>query len=155
NLTWAKTLRRLLDEGRHTSRVEEIDRARRVWSHGFVADEVADFASAASYHSDGRQHRGHLARTDLAQYVARWEQPLTVTFSGVEVHKAAHWSQGPVMLQCLQLLSTFDPAEIDPSTSGGIHRIVEVVKLCLADRDAYYGDVDPRNLEFLTSRSYA
>jgi gamma-glutamyltranspeptidase/glutathione hydrolase len=59
------------------------------------------------------------------------------------------------MLQCLQLFNTFAAPELDAATVGGIHHIVETMKLSLADRDAYYGDVRHVNGAFLTSREYA
>jgi gamma-glutamyltranspeptidase/glutathione hydrolase len=47
-----------------------------------------------------------------------------------------------------------DPAALDPSTSGGIHPVVECLKLAFADREAWYGDGDVP-LAALLSREYA
>ena len=41
------------------------------------------------------------------------------------------------------MLSGFEPHEVDPSTAAGAHRVLEALKLALADRDAHYGDPDP------------
>ncbi len=58
------------------------------------------------------------------------------------VAKTGAWGQGPVLLQALAILAGFEPHEIDPSTADGAHRVLEALKLALADRDAYYGDPD-------------
>ena len=66
-----------------------------------------------------------------------------------------------MLLQALAILAGFEPHQIDPSTADGAHRVLEALKLALADRDAYYGDPDPTSgtptapLDVLLSEEYA
>lgn len=66
--------------------------------------------------------------------------------------KAGLWSQGPVLLQCLTMLDHFDDEQIDPSSAEGIHTITEAVKLAMADREAFYGHLDPEDAEAVVRR---
>ena len=50
----------------------------------------------------------------------------------------------------------YEPHEIDPSTGRGAHRVLEALKLALADRDACYGDAaGDVPLDVLLSPAYA
>lgn len=140
NPDYAATLRRLVAAGVGADRQAEIDAARSAWRAGFVATAIADFvASTPHRHATGGDHLGVLRATDMARFSASYEAPVRVTFRGVTVFKAAAWSQGPVLLQTLQILSGFDDSELDVSTAHGIHLAVEAMKLAMADREAFYG----------------
>ncbi|MBA4025647.1 MAG: transferase [Gordonia sp.] len=157
NPAYAATLRRLVSAGRgHRSRYERIDAARTEWRSGSVAGEIDEFVRRPHRHSDGRDHRGVLRRSDMAAFSASWEEPVEFDFRGVTVLKSGPWGQGPVLLQALAILDEFGDTEIDPSTAVGAHNVLEALKLALADRDAYYGDgLDREHLEMLLSREYA
>jgi len=73
------------------------------------------------------------------------------------VYKAGFWSQGPVMLQTLNILETYDLRALQADTGGYIHTLVEAWKLAYADRDTYYGDpaVVRVPAERLLSKAYA
>ena len=45
---------------------------------------------------------------DLARWKARIEEPAKTTYKGIEVYKLDLWTQGPVMLQALNLLEPMD-----------------------------------------------
>src|SRR5205823_6376103 len=99
NLRLAATWKRLLDESRGGSREDEIERARRVFYEGFVADEIDRFS---------REAGGVLDGDDLSSWRATLEPPVTFDYRGVTVCKTGPWGQGPVGLQQLALLSGFD-----------------------------------------------
>jgi gamma-glutamyltranspeptidase/glutathione hydrolase len=108
-----------------------------------VAEEIARFASEPHYQpSLDREVPGVLTAADLAGYAASDEDAVTLEFRGTTLAKSAAWGQGPVLLQALAMLDTFPDEKLDPSTAIGIHTITEVLKLALADRDAWYGDGD-------------
>jgi gamma-glutamyltranspeptidase/glutathione hydrolase len=90
----------------------------------------------------------------MAAWSASYEEPVTLDFHGVTVCKIGPWGQGPALLQTLAILAGFEPHEIDPSTADGAHRVLEALKLALADRDAHYGDEDVA-LDVLLSEEYA
>ncbi len=138
---YAATLRRLVDAGREAeTRESRIDAAREAWGSGFVADAVEAFARTPHRHSTGTDHAGVITASDMAAWSASYEPALTLDFHGVTVAKTGPWGQGPVLLQSLAILAGYAPHEIDPSTADGAHRVLEALKLALADRDAHYGD---------------
>jgi gamma-glutamyltranspeptidase/glutathione hydrolase len=143
NSQLAATWKRLLDESRGGTREDEIERARRVFYDGFVAEEI---------HAFSLQNGGLLTGDDMREWNASLEEPVTFVYSGVELCKTGPWGQGPVGLQQLALLSGFDVA--DMSEEELFHVVTECAKLAFADRDALYGDAEPVPLETLLSTAY-
>ena len=156
---YARTLRRLLEaaEAAGSDRIARIDAVRREWSAGFVAKAIAQFAARPHRHSDGGDYAGVIDPADLAGFEITTEEPLRLTFRGTTVAKAGFWAQSPVLLQALAILDHFDDAALDPSTERGAHTAIEAIKLAMADRDAYYGDVrgDHELLRHLLTPQYA
>ena len=115
--------------------------ARDVFYRGHIAERLAHFAAnnAVMDHS-GAAHAGLLAYEDLAGYVTRIEEPVSVEYRGLRVHKCGPWSQGPVFLQQLRLLQGFDLRALGHNSAAYIHTLTEVAKLAFSDRDRYYGD---------------
>lgn len=139
----AATYQRIVDEATGDTREARIDAARRLWSQGFVADAICDYlAGACVMDVSGKAHEGVLSRQDLAEWQAHWEAPVSVDYHGWTVHKLPTWSQGPVLLQALQILKNFDLAAMDPMGAEFTHTVIEAMKLAYADREAYYGDPD-------------
>ena len=124
--------------------------ARASWptrSSAFLdAAEVAD--------ASGARHRGVLAGGDLAGWRATWEAPLQADFGGFTVCKTGPWGQGPVFLQLLRLLEGFDLEALGRDSAAFAHTVVECMKLALADREAWYGDVEVPVADLL-SAAYA
>lgn len=119
-----------------------IDAARRAWKQDILGPTVEDFFTAPHRHADGGDYAGVMTATDIAGFSAAAETPATVNFRGHTIAKTGPWGQGPVLLQTLRLLECFSDDQLDPGTADGIHRIVEAMKLALADRDVFYGDAD-------------
>jgi len=142
NPALAATWRRLLEEARGGSREQEIERARRVYYDGFVAEEIDRFSRAQG---------GLLTRADMAEWEPTLEPPVSFSYGDVTVCKTGPWGQGPVALQQLALLSGFDVAAL--SESDFVHVVTESAKLAFADRDANYGDVAVQ-LHHLLSAEY-
>jgi gamma-glutamyltranspeptidase / glutathione hydrolase len=142
NPTLAATYRRILDEARGGSREEEIEKARRAWYEGFVAEEIDRFVAAEG---------GLLAGNDLSRWRASLEPPATLEYRGLTVCKTLPWGAGPVGLQQLALLQGFDVGSL--SEAELVHVVTECAKLAHADRDALYGDAEVP-LETLLSRAY-
>ncbi len=139
----AATYQRIVDEAEGETRAARIDAARRLWSQGFVADAICDYLTDACVMDvSGKAHAGVLSRADLAGWQAHWEAPVSVDYHGWTVHKLPTWSQGPVLLQALQILKNFDLGAMDPMGDEFTHTVIEAMKLAYADREAYYGDPD-------------
>jgi gamma-glutamyltranspeptidase/glutathione hydrolase len=144
NRTLAATWERLIREAESGGgdRAEQMERARRAWNQGFVAEAVDRFARRAFLDSSGEAHAGIITGDDMAGYESPYETPLTFDFRGWTVAKTRAWGQGPVLLQQLALLAGFDDATLRHGTAEMIHTVIEVAKLAYADREAWYGD-DP------------
>jgi len=143
NRTLADTYSRVLKEAESAGadRVKQIERARAVWSQGFVAQAIDKFCrTQALMDVSGSPHRGVLTGEDMARWQATVEAPLTYDYHGYTVCKAGPWSQAPVVLQQLALLKSFSLDGIDPVDPEFIHLQVECAKLAFADREKFYGD---------------
>ena len=144
NLALAQTYRRILREAERAGadREAQIERARRSWSQGFVAEAIENFCRTPRIDTSGTPHAGVLTGQDMARFEARVEPPLTFAYGRYTVCKAGPWSQGPVMLQQLALLKGFELDGRDPAGPDFIHLQVEAAKLAYADRESFYGDPD-------------
>jgi gamma-glutamyltranspeptidase/glutathione hydrolase len=95
---------------------------------------------------------------DLDQWEVKIEEPVHTNYKGIDVDKLTTWTQGPVMLQCLNLLESFDLESMSYNTARYIHALYQVMNLAYADRDFYYGDpyFPPEEpIEGLLSKAYA
>ncbi|VWX48956.1 gamma-glutamyltransferase family protein [Novosphingobium sp. 9U] len=158
NPVLAATWQRLVAEaGTQGTREARIDRARRAWSQGFVAEEIDRFARTELMDASGERHAGLLTGDDMARWHATYEEPVTTDFHGWTVCKTAPWGQGPVLLQSLRLLDAAGIAQVDLESADFVHLCLEAQKLAFADREAYYGDPAFTDvpLDTLLSRSYA
>src|SRR5690606_4956354 len=54
--------------------------------------------------------------------------------------KLQPWTQGPVMLQTLNILENFNLKEMGYNSTRYIHTLYQAMNLAFADRDFYYGD---------------
>ena len=143
NRTLAETYARILKEAESagSDRVAQIERARKSWSHGFVAAAIDAFCRTQEIMDvSGAPHRGVLRADDMARWQPGVEAPLTYDYGRYTVCKPGVWSQGPVMLQQLALLKGFVLDGLDPVGPEFIHLQVECAKLAFADREKFYGD---------------
>ncbi len=159
NETLAGTYQRLLAEAEAAGgdREAQIEAMRNAWYRGFVAEAIEAFSlNNALLDSSGERHRGVLTADDMARWQASVEPPATYDYHGYRICKGGPWSQGPVFLQQLALLSGFDIAAMDPLGPDFVHTVTECAKLAFADREAFYGDPDfiEVPLETLLSEDY-
>jgi len=128
---------------------------------------------AAIYAANDRFYRGDIAEElvravremgglftaeDLAAWKVEIEEPVTTTYKGIEVHKLAVWTQGPAMLQALNILEPLDLQGMGYNSARYIHALYQAMNLAFADRDFYYGDpyFPPETpVDGLLSKSYA
>lgn len=126
------TLRRLMSaESLGTSRSDGLKRVSDYFYRGPIAREIDQWSQA---------NGGLLRFSDLAVHVTRIEAPVSITYRGNTVYKCGAWTQGPALLQCLQILENFDYDNTLSDEANRTHLAVEALKLALADRDRYYGD---------------
>ena len=157
NKAIAATYARVLKEAESAGgdRVAQIEKARKIWSQGFVAEAIDRFCrTQAVMDVSGTPHKGVLTGEDMAKWQARVEAPLTYDYRNYTVCKAP-WSQGPVTLQQLALLKGFNLDGMDVVGPDFIHLLVECSKLAYADREKFYGDPDFVQVPFDTLLSDA
>jgi gamma-glutamyltranspeptidase / glutathione hydrolase len=112
------------------TREAAIDKVRDHFYRGEIARKIDAFSKA---------NGGLLRYQDLAAFRVQVEEPVSTTFKGYRVYKNGFWSQGPAMIETLNILDGFDDQPAFNSAAY-IHRVVEALKLAYADRDTYYGD---------------
>ena len=139
--TYARIVKDAESAGR--DRVAQIERARKSWSQGFIAEAIDRFCRTQDImDTSGARHRGVLTADDMARWTPHVEAPLTYDYGRYTVCKTGPWGQGPVTLQQLALLKGFNLDGLDPTGADFIHTIVECSKLAYADREVFYGDPD-------------
>lgn len=105
-----------------------------------------------------QEQGGLITMQDLAKWKPVEEVPLMVNYKGIDIYKLQQWTQGPVMLQALNILENFDLKSMGYNSSKYIHTVYQAMNLSFADRDFYYGDphFQPQSpVKGLLSKEYA
>jgi gamma-glutamyltranspeptidase/glutathione hydrolase len=147
----ARTLHRMVDAERAAKskgRAAGIIAARDRFYKGDIAAEMVAFL---------QQHGAPFDKSDFAEYFARIEEPAKTTYRGYTVYKHGFGSQGPVLLQALNILENFDLRSMGYASADYLHTVTEALKLAYADRDSFYADPAFVQVpgEGLLSKSYA
>jgi len=132
--TLARTLHRMIDAERAAKgkgRAAGIAAARDRFYKGDIAQEMVAFL---------KKHDAPFELADFAEYYARIEEPAKTTYRGYTVYKHGFGSQGPVLLQALNILENFDLTKMGYASADYLHTVTEALKLAYADRDSYYAD---------------
>ena len=138
---------RALKKGK--TRKEAIYAAYDRFYKGDIAKEIAR----------GTQEQGGLiTEKDLANWEVKIEEPMMVNYRGIDVYKLSQWTQGPALLQSLNMLENFDLKAMGYNSARYIHTIYQVMNLAFTDRDFYYGDpyfAPEEPMKGLLSKEYA
>jgi len=105
-----------------------------------------------------REQGGLHTHADLAKWSVKIEASVRTTYKGIEVCKLTHWTQGPAMLQALNLLEGVELQPMGYNSARYIHAVYQAMNLAFADRDFYYGDPDfapEEPIRGLLSKEYA
>jgi gamma-glutamyltranspeptidase/glutathione hydrolase len=105
-----------------------------------------------------QEQGGLITMEDLANWKPIEEEPLHINYKGIDVYKLQEWTQGPAMLQSLNLLENFDLKKMGYNSTKYIHTLFQAMNLAFADRDFYYGDPysSPKTpIRGLLSKEYA
>ena len=148
----ARTLRAMAEAEKKAlsngaKREAAIDAVRDYFYRGDIAKKIDAFS---------KEQNGLLRYEDMAAFKLAVEEPASTTFRGYVVYKPGFWSQGPAMLQALNIIEGFE-TKAQVNSTEYIHRTVEAMKLAYADRDTYYGDpkFGPVAGDTLLSKDYA
>lgn len=113
------------------SRKEAIYAANERFYKGDIAEEFV---------RGSREQGGQITMGDLANWSVKIEEPLKTSYKGIDVYKLDTWTQGPAMLQALNLLEEVDLKSMGYNSTRYIHAIYQAMSMAFADRDFYYGD---------------
>jgi gamma-glutamyltranspeptidase / glutathione hydrolase len=133
----AAMLRKLVEAeqqalGAGKNRSEAIMAAYERFYRGDIAEE---------YVRGLREEGGLVTMQDLATWRVRFEEPVSVNYKGMDVYKLNVWTQGPAMLQALNILENVDLRAMGYNSPRYMHAIYQAMNLAFADRDFYYGDI--------------
>ncbi len=130
----ARTLRRMVEAeqgAKSKGREAGVIAARDRFYKGDIAREMVAFLQS---------HDAPFDHSDFAEFHARIEAPASTTYRGYTVYKHSFGSQGPVLLQTLNILENFDLKGMGHASADYLHTVVEAMKLAYADRDSFYAD---------------
>lgn len=133
----AATLRKLVEAEqdalkRGKSRKEAIYAAYDRFYKGDIAKELVR----------GVQEQGGLFTTDdLAKWQVHIEEPMSTNYKGVDVYKLNVWTQGPALLEALNILEGSDLRGMGYNSARYINTVYQAISLAFADRDFYFGDI--------------
>ena len=105
-----------------------------------------------------QEQGGLITKQDLAKWKPIWEEPTKINYKGIDVYKLQPWTQGPSMLQALNILENFDLKKMGYNSTEYIHTVYQAMNMAFADRDFYYGDpyFSPKEpMQGLLSKEYA
>jgi len=150
----AATLNKLVETEREAlaagkSREQAIQAAYDRFYTGDIAEEIVESTRKAG---------GLFTMQDLADWEVKFEEPVTTRYRDIDVYKLTTWTQGPVLLQALNILEGFDLQAMGYNSTRYIHTLYQAQNLAFADRDFYYGDpyMPPAEpVEGLLSKEYA
>ena len=147
----ARTLKKLVEaekESQSKDRHEALKAARDRFYKGDIAKDLAAFSEA---------NGGLFRYQDFADYTAEVETPVSINYRGYQIYKNPSASQGPSELIALNLLEGFDLKKMGHNSPDFLHTSVEAVKLAMADREKYLGDMDFIKIPYdgLLSKDYA
>jgi gamma-glutamyltranspeptidase / glutathione hydrolase len=147
----ARTFRRLVEaeqEAMPQGRQAGLKAARDRFYKGDIAREMARFSEESG---------GLFRYEDFSDYSAKVEEPVSIDYRGYTVYKNPSASQGPAELMALNILEGYDLKKMGLNSADYIHTCVEAIKLAMADRDTYMGDMDFVQIPFqgLLSKEYA
>jgi gamma-glutamyltranspeptidase/glutathione hydrolase len=147
----ARTFRRLIEAEKQAApqgREAGLKAARDRFYKGDIAREMAKFSE---------ENGGLFRYEDFAAYTAKLEEPVSTNYRGYTVYKNASASQGPAELFALNILEGYDLEKMGLNSADYIHTTAEAIKLAMADRDTYLGDMDFIRIPYarLLSKEYA
>ena len=150
----AATLRKLVEAEQQalaagSSRRQSLQAAYDRFYRGDIAEELV---------RGTREQGGLITKDDLARWKVKLEEPVKTSYRGIDVYKLTVWTQGPALLQALNILENADLRTMGYNSPRYIHTLYQAMSLAFADRDFYYGDPDfppAEPIAGLLSKDYA
>lgn len=150
----AATLRKLVETEKQALAVGKTrkDAIQSAYDRFYRGDIAQEFVRGV------QEQGGLITLDDLARWRAKVEQPLSTRYRGIDVYKLDTWTQGPALLQSLNILENFELRAMGYNSANYIHTLYQAMNLAFADRDFYYGDpsfAPAEPIKGLLSKEYA
>ncbi|SFV17417.1 gamma-glutamyltransferase family protein [Bradyrhizobium arachidis] len=149
----ARSLQYMIDEetaaiSRGGDRISGLQAARDAFYRGDLMRAITNFHA---------ENGGLLTEQDMATYHVKLAPTVSTKFGDLDVHSCGFWSQGPALLQAINILAGFDLRSLGHNEAEYVHVVAEALKLVFADREAFYGDPDVIHVpaDMLLSPAYA
>jgi gamma-glutamyltranspeptidase/glutathione hydrolase len=147
----AATLKKMVEAEKAAAgkgRSEALRAARDRFYKGDIARAMAKFSE---------ENGGLFRYEDFANYTAKVEDPVAIDYRGYRVYKNPSASQGPAELFALNILEGYDLKAMGHNSVAYLHTSVEAIKLAMADREKFLGDMDFIRIPYagLLSKEYA
>jgi gamma-glutamyltranspeptidase / glutathione hydrolase len=127
----AATLERLAEAERGADRTEALENVRQCFYEGEIAARIVGWVQEGG---------GWMTREDMSSFRCEVLPAPSYGYAGWRVHTGDMFCQGPVLLQALSLLATFDLKALGHNSADYLHLLAEVLKLAFSDRERFYGD---------------
>jgi gamma-glutamyltranspeptidase/glutathione hydrolase len=149
----SRSLQYMIDEehsalAKGANRLAGLQAARDAFYRGDLMRTITRFHS---------ENGGLLTERDMADYRVKLAPALRTSLGGLDVYSCGFWSQGPALLQAINILSGYDLHAFGHNSAAYVHHVAEALKLVFADREKFYGDPDVIDVpqELLLSAAYA
>jgi len=137
----ARTLETLVEaEARAHQGGSSVGAGERTRGLRLIADAFYRGPIARRIDAWSRANGGLIRYVDLATHTTRVEEPVAAAYRDLTVYKCGVWTQGPYLLEALQILQGIDLKVMGHNRADAVHSIVETLKLAMADRDTFYAD---------------
>ncbi|HYZ63732.1 MAG TPA: gamma-glutamyltransferase, partial [Acetobacteraceae bacterium] len=128
----ARTLQYMADQDRAAGdRAAGLRAAHDAFYRGDIARQIVAFQA---------QEGGYLSAEDLAGFRSRIEPAVQRAWRGHQVITCGPWCQGPALLEALLLVEALGLDGLEHNSPDYLHRIIECVKIAMADREYFFGD---------------
>jgi len=82
---------------------------------------------------DAKRQGGLITKQDLANWKPIEEEPTHVNYKGIDVYKLQQWTQGPSMLQALNILENFDLKSMGYNSVKYINTVYQAMSMAFAE----------------------
>lgn len=125
-----------------------LERIAQNGADAFYTGEIAERVCDAV-----RAQEGSLSTSDLASHRTRFENAISTTYRGLQIHESAPPTHGAAALLALNIAEQFDIATMERGSDGHLHIMIECARLAFAETSATICDPDAcrdRTAELLT-----
>ena len=130
----ANTFKRMIEIERANSnmgREGAIQSVRDYFYKGEIGKQIVAFC---------QENGGLLTENDMAEFQVEIEKPTKGNYKGIDVFTCGPWCQGPVVIETLHILESFNLRDMGHNSADYIHTVIEALKLSFSDREFFFGD---------------